>query len=302
MAKKKGLSNNQKIEQLTDKLIAKMEEGKMNWNKPWNNIAGAGMTCNYLSKRPYRGINLVMTMFSGFSSPYYLTFKQVVKLKGNVIKGSKATRISFWKPIVKTVEDEVTGEKKTSKFLIMQEYNVFNADQIEGIDFEEQKIEDKLNNFGTVDAIENLVNEMEDKPNIDIRTRNRACYSPTFDKIEMPEKGQFKTLEEYYSTLIHELVHSTGHTSRLDRLKPSFFGSHDYSFEELVAELGSAFILSLTGVACENTEKNSAAYLQGWVSKFKEDKLMLHKAASQAQKAVDFILNEYKEYGEEEEK
>ena len=280
---KKKLTNNQKIEQITDKLIAQMESGKLNWNKEWKCM---GMPCNYQTKRPYKGMNLVYTMFSEFASNYYLTFNQVKKMGGNVIKGSKGTTIMFWSKFIK--EDKET--KKQRMLFFAKTFTVFNEEQIEGIEFES---DEQMNEFGTVEAIENLVSGMPNPPEMVTVMQDQAFYTPSRDRVTMPEKGQFNSLEAYYSTLIHELVHSTGHKSRLDREgvnSPSMFGSHEYSFEELVAELGAAFIMGMTGVSNENTEKNSAAYLQGWIKKFKSDKQMLYKAASQAQKAVDYML------------
>lgn len=282
-------SSKEVIEKATDKIIALMESGKLNWNKPWT--AGA-MPQNYISRKAYRGWNLFTTMFSDFQSPYYLTFKQVSNLGGSIKKGSKGTPIVFWSKINKeTDKTNKKGEKVIKSFLIARDYTVFNADQIEGIDFETIK----LNSLGTVEELEQLISEMQPEINIKHSTSDRAFYTPTFDYIQMPLKGQFNSTAEYYSTLVHEVIHSTGHTSRLNRLSLNDGGfdnkRHAYSYEELIAELGAAYLMAIYGISTEKSEKNTAAYLQGWIKTFKSDKQMLYKASSEAQKAVDFILN-----------
>lgn len=292
-------TNKETIEKVTDKIIAKMEEGKLNWNKPWN--AGA-MPQNYVSKRAYRGWNLFVTLFSEFESPYYLTFNQIKKLGGSIKKGSKGLPIVFWKQFTKeTGETNAKGEKVVKKILVARDWTVFNAEQIEGIDFKAIK----LNELGTCEELEQKLYNMPQPVSIQHKNSDRAFYVPAFDSITMPQKGQFKSTGEYYSTLVHEVVHSTGHRSRLNResLNNEGFDSHkhSYSYEELVAELGAAYLTAMFGVQTEETQKNSAAYLQGWLKTFKSDKQMLYKAASDAQKAVDYILNNKEEETDEEE-
>jgi antirestriction protein ArdC len=140
---------------------------------------------------------------------------------------------------------------------------------------------------------------MEIPVNIKHGASDRAFYTPTFDYIQMPNKEQFKTEGEYYSTLVHEVIHSTGHKARLNRLSlnDAKFDSkkHSYSYEELVAELGASYLTAMFGVATEQTQKNSAAYLQGWLSALKADKQMLYKASADAQKAVDYIVKKIAE-------
>lgn len=290
-------SNKDIIEKVTDKIIEKMESGKVNWKKPWN--AGA-MPQNYVSKRAYRGWNLFVTLFSEFESPYYLTFNQIKKLGGTVKKGSKGLPIIFWKNFKKEV-DKADGSKETKSFLIAKDWVVFNAEQVEGIDFKTVK----LNELGTCEDLEKAINEMDKPVKIKHSTSDKACYSPMYDEIRMPLKGQFNSTGEYYSTLVHEVIHSTGHKSRLNRLSinDGTFDSykHSYSYEELVAELGAAYLTAMYGVQTEHTQSNTAAYLNGWLSTFKADKQMLYKAAADAQKAVDYIVNKKEEETDEEE-
>lgn len=290
-------SNKETIEKVTDKIIEKMEAGKINWNKPWN--AGA-MPQNYISKRAYRGWNLFVTLFSEFESPYYLTFNQIKKLGGTVKKGSKGLPIIFWKNFVKEI-DKGDGTKETKKFLIAKDWVVFNAEQVEGIDFKTVK----LNELGTCEDLETAIASMKEPVTIKHSTSDRAFYAPLMDYISMPQKGQFNSTGEYYGTLVHEVIHSTGHKKRLNResLNNEGFDSykHSYSYEELVAELGAAYLTAMYGISDEKTQTNSAAYLQGWLKTFKSDKQMLYKAAADAQKAVDYIVNKQEEEKDEEE-
>ncbi|HUT86361.1 MAG TPA: zincin-like metallopeptidase domain-containing protein [Elusimicrobiales bacterium] len=280
------MKNTDVIAKITDKIIEKMESGKLNWNKPWT--AGA-MPQNFISKKAYRGWNLFATMFNEFESPYYLTFNQIKKLGGSVKKGSKGTPIVFWNKLNKVTKD-ANDEEVTKGFLLAKDYVVFNAEQIEGIDF--GTIE--KNELGTCEELEQAISEMEIPVKIKHGLSDRAFYTPTFDYIQMPEKAQFKSEGEYYSTLVHEVIHSTGHNARLNRLSlnDAKFDNkkHSYSYEELVAELGASYLTAMYGISTEQTEKNSAAYLQGWLKTFKADKQMLYKASADAQKAVDYIV------------
>jgi len=285
------MKNSDVIEKVTDKIIAKMESGKLSWNKPWT--AGC-LPQNFISKKAYRGWNLFSTMFNEFESPYYLTFNQIRKLGGSVKKGSVGTPIVFWSKLNKATKDE-NDEKVNKSFMLVKDFTVFNDEQIEGIDF--GKIE--VSELGTCEELEQAISEMEIPVNIKHGASDRAFYTPTFDYIQMPNKEQFKTEGEYYSTLVHEVIHSTGHKARLNRLSlnDAKFDSkkHSYSYEELVAELGASYLTAMFGVATEQTQKNSAAYLQGWLSALKADKQMLYKASADAQKAVDYIVKKIAE-------
>lgn len=293
------MNNQQTIEKVTAKMIERMESGKLNWNRPWK----AGMLPhNYESGHTYRGWNLFITMFSEFESPYFLTFNQISKMGGTIKKGSKGLPIMFWKKFSKkTVETNKDGKELEKSFLIAKDWTIFNAEQIEGIDFKEIE----LNQLGTCEELETITHNMPTPVKIKHSLMSDgAYYTPTYDEISMPDKGQFKATGEYYSTLVHETIHSTGHKSRLDRFAKNdgeFDGRKgSYSYEELVAELGAAYLCAMYGVNSEDTEKNSAAYLQGWLQRFKGDLQMLYKASTDAQKAVDYIVNKQKEEDTEE--
>ena len=281
--------NTNTVETIVDKMIAKMEQGKFSWNKPW---VSNTLPQNYKSKKVYKGFNLFATLFSGFDSPYWLTANQIKQL-GGTWSGS-GTLITFWQVGKYEKKNEVTGEKEEKNSFVLKYYYVWNAEQIQGIDFKsEAKPKDEIK---TCAELEQYIYNMETPINIKHTESNEAFYSPMFDFINMPKKEQFKGTAEYYSTLIHEVVHSTGHTSRLNRfsLNDAKFDSHkhSYSFEELVAEIGASFLNAMFGIATEKSEQNSVAYLQGWLKTFKEDKQMLFKAATEAQKAVNYILKD----------
>lgn len=279
------MKNADVYKKVTEQIIARMESGKFSWKRPWSSI---GMPQNYMTKKAYRGINLFITGFSTFDSPFWLTMKQANKLGGKIIKGEKATTVIYWKMLQFKKENEKTGKEETKTVPLLRYYNIFNAEQIEGIEFKE--IEG--NEIGTVEKLDKIFEDMPDKP-VFKTGGDRAKYSPTFDTITLPIKEAFESTEKYYSTLSHELVHSIGHSSRLNRvavMSDTFFGSHDYSFEELIAEIGASFLCAIGGINNDDTEKNTVAYLQSWIKALKNDNKFIFKASTQAQKSVDFIM------------
>lgn len=202
-----------------------------------------------------------------------------------MIKGEKSMPVIFWKWLDRKDDDPVTG-----KIPMLRYYNVFNLEQTEGITAPVP--EESINDHQPLPLPEHIFKNMPQRPELKFGG-NRAYYSPSLDYVQLPHLSTFDTPEEYYSTLFHEITHATGHQSRVGRksiLEPSYFGSHSYSKEELVAEMGAAFLSGYCGI--ENvTIENSAAYIQGWLKALKNDKTLLIHAAAQAQKAADFILN-----------
>jgi antirestriction protein ArdC len=187
------------------------------------------------------------------------------------------------------LEDRETGDPKVVPFL--KYYKVFNVAQCEGLTVPaiEEDTEEAI--FSPVDQAEAIFNAMPQRPQVNYGG-NRAYYSPSLDYVQMPVKESFDSPDTYYNTLFHELAHSTGHTDRLARkgvTEASYFGSHEYSKEELVAEMAASFLSAESGI--ESTLENSVAYLQSWMRALKNDKTMLVRAASMAQKASDFILS-----------
>lgn len=281
------MSNNNVYQIITDKLIAKLEEGVAPWRKPWK-AGEAGAPKNLKSGKAYRGINVFLLTIQGFESPYWLTFKQAKALKGSVRKGEKGTQVIFWRWVEKT--KTVDGVDKKESFPILRYYTVFNVAQCDGI-VDPSKNEDvePAPEFNPIASAELVVEGMPNRPSIS-HGGSRACYSPSLDAVKMPEREAFDAPAEYYSTLFHELAHSTGHESRVGRVFGVGFGSEDYSKEELVAEMTAAMISGHCGIE-EATLDNSAAYLASWIKTLKGDPKLAVCAAAQAQKAADYILD-----------
>jgi antirestriction protein ArdC len=251
------------------------------------------MPKNLVSKKEYRGVNVFMLACQQYGSPWWLTFNQVKERGGYVRKGEKATPVIFWKFIDRKDSVEADSEDNINgKIPLLRYYSVFNVFQTEGITLPPDP-EETINPFNPNEKAEQIIANMPQRPDIQYGG-NKACYRPSSDTITLPPKQTFVSPEEYYSTYFHELSHATGHESRLARksiLEPSFFGSHEYSKEELVAEMGAAFLCGFSGIE-QKTIENSVAYIQGWLKVLKSsDKTLLVHAAAQAQKASDYILN-----------
>jgi antirestriction protein ArdC len=272
----------EKVYQLiTDRIIKTLEAGTIPWRKPWSGSSGS---MNLISKKEYRGVNRFLTDCAPFSSKYWLTFKQAKQLGGQVKKGSKSTPVIYWNMIKK--QDSKTGKEKTIPFL--RYYNVFNVEQTT---VEAPEESGPTIDFQPIEKAESIVQGYKDSPEIEFKEQ-AAFYRPANDSINMPKPETFTSPEEYYSTLFHEMTHSTGHESRLKRegiTNLNFFGSHSYSKEELVAEMGAAFLCS----ECKIEQKildNSAAYIQSWLRKLRNDNKLLISASGQAEKAAKHIL------------
>lgn len=275
---------------INNKIMELLKSGTVPWRKTWN--AQTNSPKNLVSKKEYRGINLWILGCSEFSSPYWLTFKQAADKGGHVKKGSKSTPVIFYR-VVDRKDAELTDGEETDgkgKYGILKYYSVFNWQQTEGIP--EPPTIEIVNTFTTIERAEQIIAGMPLKPRINYGG-NQPAYSPALDYVKMPAPEAFETPEEYYSTLFHEMAHSTGHASRIGRkgiLEPSYFGSHLYSKEELVAEMSAAFLCGHAGIE-QKVLENSAAYIHGWLKALKNDKTLLIHAAAQAQKASDYILN-----------
>lgn len=279
--------NNQKIdvyELVTSRIIELLEKGVVPWQQPWTE---AGLPQNLLTKKPYAGINVWILASLGYERNYFLTFKQVKDLGGSVKIGEKSCPVVFWK----WSEKEDPTSKAPRKVSMIRYYSVFNIEQC--TDLPELKIPafiPKENNpIETCDAIVKAMPKPPKIQHIDME----AYYSPVFDYVNMPKISTFINSESYYGTLFHELIHSTGHQSRLNRkelVQTAEFGTVAYSMEELVAELGACYLKSFTGIVNDNF-KNNASYIYNWLLRLKKDKRLIVLSAAKAQRAVDFILN-----------
>lgn len=288
-------------QEVTNYVIAELEKGNIIWQQGWTS---QGLPKNFVSGHRYRGWNLFLLNFltvqKGYSSPNFITFKQAQDLGGTIRKGEKGTPIVYWATIenkyktITSTDEEGNEQTKHPMFRVPKQFIVFNLDQTEGIKLPPVQ-ESQLNEEQRIAICEQLISNMPQRPEIRHRG-DQAYYSPVTDTVTMPLFGLFHTETAYYTTLFHELAHSTGHSKRLNRKEltdASRFGSDTYGREELTAELTAAFLCAACGME-QQTIINSAAYIGGWLSAIRGDKTLILKAASQAQAAADFIRNENK--------
>lgn len=271
---------------VTEQVIKQLESGTAPWRKPWR----AEPPCNLVSGKPYRGINPFLLASQGYGSKYWLSYNQANKLGGHVKKGEKSSIVTFWKIDDYRKENKETGKTEDRKSILLRYFSVFNIEQTEGI-AEKLGLGNASPRISDIAACESIVKGMPNAPAM--QQDARAWYRPSTDTVGMPSKALFHTSEEYYSTLFHELSHSTGHASRVGREgieDLAAFGSESYSKEELVAEMGAAMLCGVTGIA-PRTIENSAAYLKCWIERLRGDSKLLVSAASAAQKAADYIRN-----------
>ena len=265
---------------VTDRIIAQLEAGQIPWHKPW---IASGQAVSRSTGKPYSLLNQLLLGQHG----EYVTFHQCATEGGHIRKGEKAQMVVFWKWIEQ--EDKDTGEKKQIPFL--RYYSVFHLSQCEGLT---AKHAPQLPNTAHADQqAEAVIADYVQRSGVTIRHQDgdKACYHPSSDSITLPHIEQFTDTAAYYSTAFHELTHSTGHASRLNRLeKTAFFGSEAYSKEELVAEIGAASLVQHVGLETPHSFTNNAAYIQSWLKSLKNDKRLIVSAAGWAEKAVALIL------------
>jgi antirestriction protein ArdC len=273
--------NTKSYDRITERIVSLLEQGTVPWHKPWK--VTTGLPRNLVTQKPYGGINVFLLMSMGYESPNWLTFRQALQLGGNVKKGEKSCPVVFWKPM--EVTDKESGE--TEKIPFLRLYHVFNAAQCEGLKNAPAGEAATL----TLTKPAEIVAKMALPPAVK-HGMSHAYYTPVNDLVGMPERKRFETEDAYHATLFHELVHATGHEKRLKRqsiTERNGFGTDPYCKEELIAELGSAFLCGQSGIV-ERTIDSSAAYIEGWLKQLQQDKTLIVYAAAQAQKAADFIL------------
>jgi antirestriction protein ArdC len=277
---------------VTNTIIADLEKGVRPWLKPWNSEHSAGRITRPLRAggQPYMGINVLMLWASAiaqsFAAPIWITFKQAKELKANVKKGSKGSLVVYADRITRT-ETTSDGRENERDIYFMKGYNVFNVEQIEGL---------PPHFYATATPQLDPVQRIESSDlffantGADIRHGgNRAFYASESDYVQMPPFFSFKDAESYCSTLAHEMTHWTKHPSRLDRdFGRKKFGDEGYAREELVAEIGAAFLSCDLGITPE-PRHDHAAYLGHWLNVLKADKRAIFQAAAHAQRAVDFL-------------
>ena len=259
------MTNKQVYEKVNEKIMDLISKGTMPWEMTWE---GSTLPINLASNTQYRGINVWMlsatAMFNGYPHNQWLTFNQTRKLGGAVKKGEKASFVVFAKRIEKKGQDNVPEDERDS-FFLYQYYNVFNVAQCDGI----TPIENKVRENTPLEEAEAIVAGYKNKPEI-IRGEYSPCYSPLNDKVFMPTIDAFTSSEEYYGALFHELAHSTGHESRMNRDLAGKMDKTSYSKEELIAEFTASYLRAMTGIATPVADANSASYIDGWSEKTKK--------------------------------
>src|SRR4051812_37282582 len=272
---------------VTDQIVAALDRGIVPWRRPWGGaqLAPRSATTNHI----YRGVNtwllFISSELNGYESPWWVTYKQAQQLGGNVRKGEKASIITFWKEWER--EDEA-GD--VAKIPVLRYYSVFNAQQCDGLGEKYVSRPDvTTREHSPIEECERIAAAYPSGPIVE-HGGFKAAYQPGLDRIIMPRPEVFENGEAYYSTLFHEMVHSTGHEKRLKR---DTLGTQDletYGKEELIAEMGAALLCGVAGIAPETIE-NNAAYLAAWCKTIKQDVKLVIQSAAAAQRAVDHILN-----------
>jgi antirestriction protein ArdC len=253
---------------VTEKIINLLESGVVPWRKPWTS---AGLARNLVSKKPYRGVNVFLLSASKHVSPFWLTYRQANELGGHVRKGEESTVVVFWKvddakQSTEDLDNEETDGKRRRRFLLRY-YRLFNLEQCEL----PQTVLDKLpktegHEHDPIETAERIIADMPNRPEIQY-TGSKAFYSSLTDRITLPPRELFTSAEEFYGTALHETVHSSGSEKRLARegiCEAAPFGSPFYSKEELVAELGAAYLCAEAGISNEVIH-NQAGYVAGWL-------------------------------------
>ena len=285
-------------QEVTDQIIKAMEAGTVPWEKPWSG-GGSGVPVSMSSGKAYRGINYVLldmsAMIQGFTSPHWGTYKQITELGGQVNKGQKGTPIILYKPLTKETTNDKGETVEERSGVLMRSFTVFNASQCSDLPERYTKIEpDKRSEHERIEEAERVVQEYLDNNGPTLRHGGgQAFYMSSQDLVVVPDLANFRSPEAYYGTVLHELGHSTGHKTRLDRegvTDGAQFGSERYAAEELIAEMTSAMGCAALGIPNQEIEiEQRAAYIENWLTALKDDKTLVIKAAAAAQKAVDHI-------------
>ena len=287
---------------VTDRIIEKMNQGIIPWHKPWNRVgSGEDQAISYVTRRPYSVLNQFLLGEPG----EYLTFNQIQKLGGHIKKGEKSKFVVFYSNVngkQQVIKENEEGQEEIKevkfRYPLLRYYHVWHLSQVEGIETkivpgEEIPCPDPI---GTAEeSIKAYLNQETSLKFINDRPSDQAYYSFADDKVVVPMMEQYKDAAEYYSTAFHEFIHSTMTSNRCNRRQDSwvtFFGSEDYSKEELVAEIGSAMLCSNAGIDKEKSFNNSVAYIQNWIKKLKDDPKMIVWAAGRAEKAARYFLGE----------
>ncbi len=284
---------------VTDRILADLERGVRPWLKPWSAANTEGRITRPLRHNglPYSGINVLLlwgeALSRGFTAPTWMTYRQAAELGGHVRKGEAGSLVVYAGHVQRTETDDA-GEETEREFHFLKGYTVFNVDQIEGLQESYH-----LPAFPTLDAVDRIprADAFFRATGADIRHGGgQAYYAAQSDHVQMPNFESFRDAESYYATLAHECIHWTKHGSRLDRdFGRKRWGDEGYACEELVAELGSAFLAADLGLTMEPREDH-AAYIASWLKVLKDDKRLIFSAAAHAEHAVGFLQWLQKKY------
>jgi len=295
-------SNPDIYQKITDEIIAALEQGCIPWIRPWRNGEPV-FPVNIASGRAYNGINIPLLWHSadknGYENDRWLTFHQALQAGGNVRKGEKATFAALYLPKERELLDKDgtprlndDGTPQIAQFAILREFRLFNVAQCEGLPASFLAPAVQMN--APLETAENI--KVYSGVSVIHRQQNQAFYYPARDNIVLPHPAQFNSQEDYYSTLLHELTHATGHKSRLDRegitAGTARFGNAYYAFEELVAEMGSAFLCAHTGIP---SRLQHASYIDSWLKVLREDNRGIIRASGQARRACEWLLKRAEE-------
>lgn len=291
-------------ERITNQIVSELEKGVRPWLKPWNAEHAAGRITRPLRGNgvPYRGINVLMlwsaSLDKGYAAPIWMTFKQASELNAHVRKGEQGSLVVYADNITRTETDTDTGEESERAIRFMKGYTVFNVEQIDGLP--EHYYAKPAPRSETVQRIAHAEKFFAATGATVRHGGAMAYYSVTHDYVQMPPFESFRDAESFYATLAHEGTHSTRHPSRLDRdFGRKRFGDEGYAIEELVAELGSAFLCADLELTPEVREDH-ASYIASWIKVLKNDKRAIFSAASHAQRAADFLHSRQPTQTEEE--
>jgi len=271
--------------EVTGRIVQELERGAAPWVRPWSPTAGQNVPQNAVTNRPYSGCNVILLWLArnrGWATPRFLTYKQAIEVGGNVRKGEHGTKVYFVKQLQITDGD---GEADARLVPMLREYTVFNVDQCEKLpDNVKAGKPIRVRNPDTRDV---LADQFLRSTGAEIREGyGEAYYAPRHDFISMPAFEAFKGADYFYNVAFHELTHWTGHKSRLDRDLKNRFGSRSYAAEELIAELGAAFLSAEFGF---DGDVRNAGYITSWIELLKADKRAFFTACSKASKAVDYL-------------
>jgi antirestriction protein ArdC len=272
--------------EVTARIIAELGRGAAPWIKPWSATPGRNVPQNAVTNRPYSGCNVILLWLArehGWASPRFLTYKQALEVGGNVRRGEHGTKVYFVKQL--QVKDDDSDEAEARLVPMMREYTVFNVDQCDGLS--DTIRAGKPMRVRNLDARDDLADEFLRATGADIREGyGEAYYAPSRDFITMPAFAAFKGADHFYNVAFHELTHWTGHKSRLDRDLKNRFGSRSYAAEELIAELGAAFLSAEFGF---DGDVRNAGYIATWIELLKADKRAFFTACSKASQAADYL-------------